>query len=47
MELFNVLQGAISIFGGFLLYEAITARIFSANPKTNPPTMKPLPVKDN
>jgi riboflavin transporter FmnP len=46
MALFNVLQGAISIFGGFLLYEAITTRIFSTNPKTNPPNASALPVKD-
>ncbi len=38
MSLFNAMQGAVSIFGGFLLYEAITFRLFSENSGKTPQT---------
>ncbi len=45
MAVFNTLQGAISIFGGFLLYEAIAIRVLNSNLKINPSTNAPLQVK--
>jgi len=37
VSLFNALQGAISVFGGFLLYEAVIMRLPSLKPSDKLP----------
>jgi hypothetical protein len=33
ISLFNIIQGAVSVFGGFLLYEAVVLRLPSLKPQ--------------